>query len=248
MRRRARHYAPGDTDLAWTRITRWRALLASSLESAPFEPVTAATVTAERQHPGADLLAGWLAHALRCPVARARSAAGTGLVSVRLDRDSGPVDLVRTDDGADTATLSRVGSLPRLVALHTPTPAEALADELRRLDADEVYAAALCDGLPRVRSGGSRTEAVRRGDVPEGPAQVDPAGRDRLGSDRLADRPPAPAGTDDLEAHVEHRLTEATRADLRIHADGTALAGASPRRWHDGSRRSWPTGAWPTSV
>lgn len=229
LRRRARHYAPGDTDLAWTRITRWRALLASSLESAPFEPVTSATVTAEAAHPGADLLAGWLAHALRCPVGRARSAAGTGLVSVRLDRDSGPVDLVRTDDGADTATLSRVGSLPRLVALRTPTTAEALADELRRLDADEVYAAALCDGLPQVRSGGSRTDAVRRGAAPEGPAQVDPGGRARLGSDRLEDRPPAPTGTDDLQAHVEQRLTEATRADLRVHPDGSALATAVAR-------------------
>ncbi|MGC5585726.1 6-phosphogluconolactonase [Ornithinimicrobium sp. W1665] len=237
LRRRARHYAAGDTDLAWTRITRWRALLASSLESAPFEPVTSATVTAEAAHPGADLLAGWLAHALRCPVQRARSAAGTGLVSVRLDRDGGPVDLVRTDDGADTATLSREGSLPRLVALHTPGPAEALADELRRLDADEVYAAALCEGLPLVRSGGSRTDAVRRGAAPKGPAPVDTGDRTSLDSDRLDRRPPAPTGAEDLQEHVEQRLAEATRADLRVHADkdalGTAVARELARRVED---------------
>src|SRR5690606_16620461 len=36
---RGRHatYAPGDTDLAWSRITYWRALLAASLDEPPYE-------------------------------------------------------------------------------------------------------------------------------------------------------------------------------------------------------------------
>ena len=32
LKRRAKDYAPGDTDLAWTRTTPWRALLASAFD------------------------------------------------------------------------------------------------------------------------------------------------------------------------------------------------------------------------
>ena len=153
LRRRASSYRPGDTDLAWTRITRWRALLASTLESEPFEPVTSATVVAQPDDPSAQLLGGWLAHALRTPVSTVRGPQDCGLLSVRLERPSGSIDLVRHEDGTDTATLHRVNRMPRLVALHTPTLAEALAEEVRRLDADEVYAAALCEGTPLLTRG-----------------------------------------------------------------------------------------------
>ncbi len=200
LRRRGRHYVAGDTDLSWTRVTRWRALLASSLESAPFEPVTSAAVTAEPDNAAAGLLAGWLTSALGCPVTRVHSAVGTGLVSVRLERDSGPIDLVRTEDGSDTATLSGVGNnRPRLVALRTPTLPETLAEELRRLDADEVYARALCDGLPRVKQGGTRSEATRRGEVPGRAQESDVPDQAGVGTSTLEDRSPA-------ESHDEDRV------------------------------------------
>ena len=48
-----------------------------------------ATVTGGSDSPSTDLLAGWLAQTLRCPVTRARTRAGTGMVSVRLERRSG---------------------------------------------------------------------------------------------------------------------------------------------------------------
>ena len=171
--RRARTYRPGDTDLAWTRVTRWRALLAASLEAQPYEDVHAATVAAAGDCPSGDLLAAWLAWALQVSVTRVRSAAGSGLVSVRLERPSGPIDLVRSEDGSDTAVLSRVGSPARLVALHSPSLPEALAEELRRLDPDEIYAHALQDGLTAVQRGGTRSEAARAGDVPSAPAIID---------------------------------------------------------------------------
>src|SRR3954447_26110154 len=47
-------YSPGNTDLAWTRITGWRALLAAALDQHPGR-VTSASVTAERISPSADL-------------------------------------------------------------------------------------------------------------------------------------------------------------------------------------------------
>ena len=85
IKQRALTYAPGDTDLAWTRITLWRGLLAAALDQPPYEPVLSATVTGGNDSPSADLLAAWLAWALRCPVARTRSRAGSGIVSVRLE-------------------------------------------------------------------------------------------------------------------------------------------------------------------
>ena len=58
--RRASH-AAGDTDLAWTRLTHWRALLAAALDFPPHDTVTAATVSGEAVSPSTDLMAGWLA-------------------------------------------------------------------------------------------------------------------------------------------------------------------------------------------
>ena len=58
--RRANH-AAGDTDLAWTRLTHWRALLAAALDFPPHDAVTAASVTGETISPSTDLMAGWLA-------------------------------------------------------------------------------------------------------------------------------------------------------------------------------------------
>src|SRR5689334_3263652 len=57
-------YTKGNTDLAWTRITPWRALLAAALDQQPLK-VSSAKVTAERISPSADLLQAWLNDRLR---------------------------------------------------------------------------------------------------------------------------------------------------------------------------------------
>ena len=44
LAKRASGYSPGDTDLAWARITPWRALMTSLLDQPPYEKITAATV------------------------------------------------------------------------------------------------------------------------------------------------------------------------------------------------------------
>ena len=54
-------YTPGDTDLAWSRITYWRALLASAIDQPPHEPITSALVSGLKTEPALDVLAGWLA-------------------------------------------------------------------------------------------------------------------------------------------------------------------------------------------
>jgi glucose-6-phosphate dehydrogenase assembly protein OpcA len=162
---RAETYADGDTDLAWTRVTLWRGLLAAALDQRPFEPVVEATVTGGSDSPSTDLLAAWLAQTLRCKVTRARSRAGTGMISVRLDRRSGPVDLVRPD--GTVATLSQPGQPVRRITLARRATAECLADELRRLDPDDIYEETIRKGLPRVgRKSTTASVAVREGEAP----------------------------------------------------------------------------------
>lgn len=130
-------YRPGSTDLAWTRITPWRALLAAALDQTDAK-VTAAHITAESPSPSADLLAAWLADRLRIPVLRS-SSEGPGITDVRLETKAGPIRLTRGD--GLLATLSNPGQPDRLVALRRRTLPDLLAEELRHLDEDNVYAA-----------------------------------------------------------------------------------------------------------
>jgi len=150
MRCRAENYQPGDSDLAWTRITLWRGLLAAVLDQPPYESVLEAVVTGAGDSPSTDLMGGWLAVALECPVTRRCSPAGTGMTSVRLTRPSGNIDLLRPDGAV--ATLSPPGQAVRRITLGRRSLAECLADELHRLDPDEIYAETLTRGLDMTRT------------------------------------------------------------------------------------------------
>ena len=129
-------YAPGNTDLAWTRITPWRALLAAAVDQVPGK-VTAVKVTAERISPSADLLSAWLADRLKVDVAR-RSSDGPGITRVVLTTKKG--DIVVSREDGKLATLSAPGEPDRPVALKRRDLDELLSEELRRLDPDDVYA------------------------------------------------------------------------------------------------------------
>jgi len=129
-------YAPGNTDLAWTRITPWRALLAAILDQRPVK-VRAASVTAERISPSADLLAAWLVDRLKVPVER-KSSRGPGITEVVLETDEGPARISRPD--GRLAMFSVPDRPDRPVALKRRDLPELLAEELRRLDEDDVYA------------------------------------------------------------------------------------------------------------
>ena len=50
IERLRRNWTPEDIDLSWTRLTVWRAMLASMLDQPPHLPITAAKVTGKRFH------------------------------------------------------------------------------------------------------------------------------------------------------------------------------------------------------
>jgi glucose-6-phosphate dehydrogenase assembly protein OpcA len=135
----ARGYRPGDTDFAWTRATPWRSLLAATLDQA-HPRLDGGEVRAERGNPTADLITAWLSLRLGIPVLRSVSA-GPGITDVTFATADGDISLSRPD--GRTATLTWPGRPDRMVALHRRETAELLAEELRRLDPDDVYAETL---------------------------------------------------------------------------------------------------------
>lgn len=137
-------YSAGDTDLAWSRITYWRALLTSAIDLPPHEPIESARISGLETEPALDILAGWLASRIDGPVHRE-----VGELTVELVRKSETIVLSRPQDGT-TATLSRTAKPDALVPLARRVTGECLAEDLRRLDADEIYHAAL-EGIKKVQ-------------------------------------------------------------------------------------------------
>ncbi|MGP4085237.1 glucose-6-phosphate dehydrogenase assembly protein OpcA [Streptomyces sp. KR55] len=136
---RATSYAPGDTDLAWTRLTPWRSMLAAALDQAR-TAITSAVVESEADNPSAELLAGWFADRLKVPVEQVVTN-GPVVTAVRLHTADGEIHIDRPD--GPLASLAIPGQPTRTLALKVRTTAELIAEELRRLDPDEAYAAAL---------------------------------------------------------------------------------------------------------
>jgi glucose-6-phosphate dehydrogenase assembly protein OpcA len=136
LRGQCKAYTPGNTDLSWTRLTPWRALLAAGLDQHPLK-VTSAVVSAERVNPSADLLTAWLRNRLKVEVTR-KTSRGPGITSVEMRTSSGPIRISRPD--GRLATYSSPGHPDRPIALRRRDVHELLAEELRRLDEDDVYA------------------------------------------------------------------------------------------------------------
>ncbi|MGE2813605.1 glucose-6-phosphate dehydrogenase assembly protein OpcA [Mycobacterium heidelbergense] len=144
IRGRLHGYTAGDTDLAWARITYWRALLTSAVDQKPHEEIESALVSGLRAEPALDVLAGWLASRIDGPVRRV-----VGELKVELERKTETITLSRPQEGA-TATLSRTGRPDALVPLARRETRECLAEDMRRLDPDEIYFAAL-GGIDKVQ-------------------------------------------------------------------------------------------------
>ena len=135
LKARAADYIPGDTDLSWTRLTPWRALLAAALDQYPAK-IKSVVIESERGNPSADLLAAWLHSRLKVEAIRETSD-GPGLTAVRMSTASGDIAITRPD--GLLASYAVPGQPERLVALKRRDITELIAEELRRMDDDETY-------------------------------------------------------------------------------------------------------------
>lgn len=169
LQTRLRCYTEGDTDLAWTRLTSWRAMLTAALDLPPYEAITSAVVSGAPDSPSTDLLAAWLGAYLHVPVQRAEHPRGRGIVSAELRRPSGSIKILRPD--GKVGTLTQPGQPDRRIALQRREVRDCLAEELRRLDADEIYEATL-GGLAGIRRGAEPGPDERPEQQHEQPAEA----------------------------------------------------------------------------
>ncbi|MGY1916521.1 glucose-6-phosphate dehydrogenase assembly protein OpcA [Blastococcus sp. SYSU DS0973] len=150
LRTRAEDYAPGDSDLAWTRSTGWRSALASTLDSVSGrrgDPVRVLTGTIEGdpRNATARLLAGWLSSRSGCAVditEATRSPGPSGVAAVKLSLDQDEEVEIRADRRGG-ALISQPFRPDSTVALPERPLGDLLSEELRRLDPDEPYSEAL---------------------------------------------------------------------------------------------------------
>jgi glucose-6-phosphate dehydrogenase assembly protein OpcA len=144
-------YRPGDTDFAWTRLTLWRAQLAAVLDQPPYEAVTAVEVHGTADSPSTVLLAAWLQQALQVPVTlgvSGKSHGSSGIQGVKLVRASGPIELERTM--ANIATLEQPNQPTHDISLPRRSLRDCLAEELRRLDPDDLFGEVIVNGVGKL--------------------------------------------------------------------------------------------------
>jgi glucose-6-phosphate dehydrogenase assembly protein OpcA len=143
LKQRAVDYAPGDTDLSWARITSWRALIAAAFDSLEGTPVSAVVTGVDA--PPTALLIGWLRSKLKIPVELKKATRDIQEVKIKLsgtgsDADS---DLIIRRRDERTAVIHRADQAERIMPLTPRDLGDLLAEDVRRLDADEVYSEAL---------------------------------------------------------------------------------------------------------
>jgi glucose-6-phosphate dehydrogenase assembly protein OpcA len=164
LKARAKDYTPGDTDLSWTRLTPWRALLAAALDQYPAK-IKSVSIESERNNPSADLLAAWLQSRLKVEVT-SKVSDGPGLTAVRMGTAAGDIAITRPD--GLLASYAVPGQPERLVALKRRSFTDLLSEELRRMDPDQVYehtVKSLLDGEPKKTTSG---QAAKKGTTKKG--------------------------------------------------------------------------------
>jgi glucose-6-phosphate dehydrogenase assembly protein OpcA len=135
LRVRQQGYHPGDTDLAWARCTQWRSVIAAIFD-APMSRVHHIRVAGERNNPSVILMGAWLGQmfATTFEIIWDDTIAISG---VELDMDDGLLRVTRIDD--KEANIQRPGYPDQRVSLPRRPTSALLAEELRRLDPDDMY-------------------------------------------------------------------------------------------------------------
>ena len=141
-----RNWSPKNVDMSWTRLTVWRAMLATMLDQPPYLPISNARVTGPKDFLPMDLLAAWLRLKLNVPVTVEDVPGAEAVTGVYLTRADGVLSLDRPSADEGIAVISTPGQSPQTISVPTRTLEECLSEELRRLDPDEVYAEVITQG------------------------------------------------------------------------------------------------------
>lgn len=161
LKRLSKSYAPGDSDFSWTRLTLWRAQLAAILDQPPFDPILEVEVTGASDSPSTDLLAAWLEMKLKVKVARVISSRGKAVVGIRgvkLIRKSGDIEIVRRVE--DVATLIQPTQPTREISLPRRSLRDCLSEDLRRLDADDLFGKVITKGLISTKTTATKAKKI----------------------------------------------------------------------------------------
>ena len=154
----------GDIDLAWTRITLWRAMVASVLSPAlRGSGVTSVLIEGERCNASVALMTSWLRLRLGVPVERRDVEDFKGIASVQARTPEGDITITRVD--TDRVRICRPdGREPQIATMTRRSDVTTLDEELRRFSPDplygEVLAAFLAEG-PRNQDSQPTQEATR---------------------------------------------------------------------------------------
>ena len=132
-------FTRGDIDLAWTRITRWRAMVASILDPILREgSVGGLVIAGEPENASMALMIQWLALRTGAVVERVDVPGFSGISSITVTTPAGEVVIARTDQ--ERVTITRPGGgAPQLVTMPRREPITTMNEELRRLTPDLVF-------------------------------------------------------------------------------------------------------------
>ena len=144
LAQRRRSYAPGDTDLAWTRLTGWRTQIATALARVWAGNVEAIRITGAMHTPSIELLATWLHDVVACPVKlrQAHPDSVVVIVEVCVTTAQGDFTIAR-EGGSDVVRVQRPGTPIQRVLVPRRSLSDCLAEELRTLAPDQTFGAVL---------------------------------------------------------------------------------------------------------
>ena len=145
----AKYYRPGDGDMAWTRITLWRAQLAALFDQHLSREVTSIEVVGSDLSPSAELLAKWLDLRLGVPVTTQHQLNGEnveGIAGVLIHFADGNLEIIRH---GEVAEINQTGAPHSSVLLPRRSNQDCLVEDMRFLGEDEVFGDVLTKGFSR---------------------------------------------------------------------------------------------------
>ncbi len=137
------------TDLAWSGVTLWRAVVATVVEGFDRAPV-GIRVTGHATHPSSFLVAAWLQRRTGVPTIHEPDPEARTITGVHFSFEDGSEVSLTRRAVSQVAHLVRTGLDTTYVNLPRRSVQDCLMEELRRLDPDVFYSEVLTRDLPRL--------------------------------------------------------------------------------------------------